>query len=797
MKQKKTKWLIIGIVIGVLLIGAGVAIGVYFYNQNQTEETGKKKKEEKEEEVDLELAMMLASYTVTDPEVDTDGDGIKDGEEEELGLNKFSADTDGDGLEDTYERTESMTDPLLWDTDGDGLSDGEELMAGLDPKAKCSDGENEDMDRLFTREVALEGGSLSIEGAANIYNLYTGIESESDLSDLTGIYGEVHEFFLKGKAFESATLTLTYDVEQVKRQGYDPENLMICQVTDQLELLPVECKNDGNGTVTAELEHFSAYALVVRDFSMGAALNAELAKTKVAILIDNSGSMYDMEGSDANDPEMKRLDMAKQIVASSKDSCVFSVSKFTASYTELTSGWTNDEATLYTAIDGINENENFNGTSIAYATIKTAEKFGGENIHEERYIILLTDGASTENDMFSYNLNDAIKAASTRGITVITIGLGSKVDSNYLMTLSNETGGTYIYANNAEGLQGVNDRITSGMNHSYVDKDGDGEFDHILVADSGFDVMEDGFSFKNYHFYDGDDVINGQCYGMNLFAQLYYLGKLPISQDYLEGPVFSGCSYDFSDVLGDEGETDFLNNKEPLYEKYKFPEYDYYRNSIGLWERDTERNYVLGLKDEWKKYSGEHPLFVLKETMEDNVFIWEKDNIAVAFCEVIALTFFNVDESALNGEERELCELLRALNNLMACQKTDKMVKIDMRHGIKAGDNPKLKRERFEEVIQKVNSGIPLIIGSKSHVANVLRIERSLKNPLEYILYLYDSNYPGEEFILTVRKEKTFISTLDKEGSDEWDYAFYDTDGVFGEKGQRNDEMEFYYWKGL
>ena len=47
MKQKKTKWLIIGIVIGVLLIGAGVAIGVYFYNQNQTEETGKKKKEEK------------------------------------------------------------------------------------------------------------------------------------------------------------------------------------------------------------------------------------------------------------------------------------------------------------------------------------------------------------------------------------------------------------------------------------------------------------------------------------------------------------------------------------------------------------------------------------------------------------------------------------------------------------------------------------------------------------------------------------------------------------------------------
>ena len=110
------------------------------------------------------------------------------------------------------------------------------------------------------------------------------------------------------------------------------------------------------------------YALA--DSSVVEESKTQTTKTKVAILIDNSGSMYDIEGSDANDPEMKRLDLAKEIVANSKDSCDFFVSKFTASYRKLTSEWTNDEAVLNTAIDTINENENFNGTYIANAVVQ-------------------------------------------------------------------------------------------------------------------------------------------------------------------------------------------------------------------------------------------------------------------------------------------------------------------------------------------------------------------------------------------------------------------------------------------
>ena len=792
MKQKK-KWLILAIVIGILLIGAGVTAGVLFLNRDRTEDTdGKKKKEEKE--IDVMLAALTAGYSKTDSEADTDGDGIQDGEEERLGLNKFSADTDGDGLDDLYERTVSRTDPLSEDTDGDGLLDGEELLAGLDPKEKCSDGKEDDRKRLFEREVALEGGTLSIEGAANIYSLYTGLESESGLSALPGIYGEVHEFYLKGREFESATLTLTYDAEQARRQGYTPETLLIYQVSEQLELLPVACKNDGMGTVIAELEHFSMYALA--DSTVAEASKTETPRPKVAILIDNSGSMYDMEGSDANDPEMKRLALAKQIVADSKDSCDFFVSKFTASYRELTSEWTNDEEVLNAAIDGINENENFNGTYINNAVIQTTEKFEKENNGDKRYIILLTDGATTESGLFCYELDDATKRAVAKGITVITIGLGSKVDANYLTTLSEDTGGFYIYANVADALECVNERITTGMNYNYVDADDDGEFDYVSVADSGFNVKRDGFSFKNYYFFDGTKVVEGQCYGMNLFAQLYYLGKLPISRESFQGPDYYGNSYDFSEVPGYEGETDLMSNKVPLYEKYKFTRFDSFNQSTGQWKRDTTDESRLALTDVWKRYIEDYPLFVLKEVPMDAGFVWS-DGKEASSGEVPALTFIDVDDTTLTGNDREIYELIRALNNLMACQDTENIEKIDMCYGIKWEDSPTAKRERFETIIQKVREGIPLIIGSPNHVANVTRIERSVANPSEYRLYLYDSNYPGEEFIITVRKEKSISSLLKSEGDDVWDYAFYDTDGVFGNKGERIDFIELYYWKDL
>lgn len=58
--------------------------------------------------------------------------------------------------------------------------------------------------------------------------------------------------------------------------------------------------------------------------------------------------------------------------------------------------------------------------------------------------------------------------------------------------------------------------------NSKLDKDNK---DLILIADSGFDVKKDGFSFKNYC---TNFAKYGHCYGMALFADLYYTNNLPL-----------------------------------------------------------------------------------------------------------------------------------------------------------------------------------------------------------------------------------------------------------------------------
>lgn len=798
MKQKKTKWLIIGIVIGVLLIGAGVAIGVYFYNQNQTEETGKKKKEEKEEEVDLGNLVLESGYGVTNPEADTDGDGIKDGEEELLGLNKFSADTDRDGVEDNYELTISMTDPLLPDTDGDGILDGDELSAGLDPLKESTDGEVNDSERIFTREVELEQGLLTIDGNANIHSLYYAEEKDSMLTNLPGVYGNVYEFFLEGKEFSSATLSLQYDSNEVLRAGYKPEDLKIYQITDQLTFKPVECVNNGQGLITAKLEHFSVYAMA--DTSIVDEFQNQERKKQVAIVIDNSGSMYEMEGSAANDPEMKRLDMAKQIVDNGYDECEYKVSKFTASYTELVNEWTSDPKVLNDAIDSISSNENFNGTYIAYAIIQTTKMFEEKDNLAQRYIVILTDGETTESGIFSYNLNDAINYANAKGISVIAIGLGGSADSKYLMELGTKTGGAYIYSDTADRLMKIESIIINRMNYNYVDKDGDGFNETKIIADTGFDVNTNGFSFKNYFYFQDGVITEGQCFGMTLISQLYYMGKLPMTMNeydktYSDGSTATIRGYDFTDVPGYETETGkYMTNKEPLYDRFDFKVYQDYIDESSKRIRDTSNNIRVSLDEKWKEYAKNYPYFSVQDVQLKNSRKWEIDNRMVEVLEEMCVTVDGINETTLNENDRELVEMIRALNHYQDYQKTERVTMIDMKVANYDKNNPELKEQLFEDICNKLNQGVPLVLRFPGHVINVIRIEQALDTPNAYQMYVYNNNYPGVEHMITIVKATREIHSANPEldGKIESYYFFIDTDGTFGEKGRQID-VEFYY----
>jgi hypothetical protein len=96
---------------------------------------------------------------------DADGDGIKNGEEEDLGLDPDNADSDDDGLDDGAE-IDAGSDPLEPDTDGDGLLDGDEIDIGTDPNEMDTDGDSyndhdedyEGTDPLDEDDVIYEGG---------------------------------------------------------------------------------------------------------------------------------------------------------------------------------------------------------------------------------------------------------------------------------------------------------------------------------------------------------------------------------------------------------------------------------------------------------------------------------------------------------------------------------------------------------------------------------------------------------------------------------------------------------------
>ena len=120
-----------------------------------------------------------------------------------------------------------------------------------------------------------------------------------------------------------------------------------------------------------------------------------------------------------------------------------------------------------------------------------------------RYIILLSDGSDTSN-VEGYNdklLEEQIQVAKTKGVKVYTVGLGSVIDEENLQTIAKETSGKYYFAATADDLDVIFDEIAVDLNYNLYDSNNDGADDSVVLADSGFLVGRDGFSFSNFFKY--------------------------------------------------------------------------------------------------------------------------------------------------------------------------------------------------------------------------------------------------------------------------------------------------------
>lgn len=509
-------------------------------------------------------------------------------------------DTDGDGISDKDETERLNTDPQKADTDGDGIDDGEELTAGLNPCSKMSDGNIPDAERTFANEVILENGALEVQGKSNVYEIYA--EPSLCFRDgIEGVYGSIYEFYLEGEAFDSAKLTMHYDVEDVRASGFEPCDLQICQVfPDGTKEVVNSSVNDGKGTVTATLEHFSMYAL------------GDKRKSPIAPLKNNS----------------------------------------------------------------------------------------------------------------------------------------------------------------------------------------------VIIADSGFRMGRDSFSFVNYGVYRGNKFYDGQCYGMAACAQLYYCGKLPLAKDYVpshfvggrfRGEYLDGASYSFvnnEEIL--KTNDGYFDNSLPLYELFEGVSYiDYLKGDI--YKRDTEDFYKLVYTQDANEQIEKNPLLTKIIRTEDR--IWTKgDKEPVKRFESLSFNLNIADVSKLTEEQYKQYQILSMVNCWHGTQKTDRYKEIYFDKGF--GNERQTKG--FKELCDVVNSGIPVIVSNGGHAVNLIRIELNPQNPTEFFLVLYDNNDSKNERKVTgkIETRKKWYDIDATYWNNTYKYVFYDTEGIFVKKGKTVD-LKFFYAEEL
>lgn len=747
-------------------------------------------KEDDRVEIDNIINQDLTTVDIAD-DYDGDEDGLTHQEELSFGTDTALTDTDMDGLTDYTEINETKTNPLKYDTDGDGLCDGVEIEVGLDPLNKKTNG-SKDSDRKFDFTYNIESLELNVSGNANVANTYAGIIDYVNVKNTPGVVSNLYEFYLRGNKFDKASITFRYDEDEVRSLGCTEDHLRVYQFMDDGTFVEVGGLLDlENNTITCELEHFSKY--VIADHRK---INKQV-ETNVYILLDNSGSMYPKElceGSEENDVDFKRVDMAKKLISMTDENVKYGLGKFTATFTSLASGFTNSKDTLYEKLDSIKTTgETFSGTYIAKSIRDALANFDSSTNNNRKFIILLTDGATTEGGLWDFSLydeNSAIKDAIKKNVAIIVVGLGSSINTEYLTKIANSTGGFYIYAKDADALDVIYKTLMATLNYKYTDLDGDGTSDSILVADSGFDATKNGWGFKNFMLKIDDGFTNGQCAGLSAFAQLYYLDKLPLTGNAIEkyqatGLWFINRSYLWSDSY-DISNVDFFSSRRNLNDfelisgwnsisSRKYSEISY---------QDTNNPTYFKLNTDIMQIADASDIIEVKTyNTEKKVRVGDKD------CESYDNYYYDldVDKSKLTGDDVDMYNVLMAIHNLYATQSMDsRYITYDIKSmSFSEAMDTQHMNKQFDAVIDALNRGVPLIVSGEGHAINAMRLYRDIDNPLEYRLICYDNNYPNTEKTITIRlSERHGLGKIDMYGwNNVYEYNILDTDNIF-QKGE-------------
>lgn len=314
---------------------------------------------------------------------------------------------------------------------------------------------------------------------------------------IPGLTGSVFEFTTGGQTFNSATLT--FDVSSVT-QVQDLSKLQAVyynETTSEFEFLPTTVDSNSK-TVSFTTTHNSKYLLIDTDEwernwrkDLQVDNNVSSQYVDFAFIIDSSGSMT------YTDPQDLRKQAASQLVTAAvydangptetqtvtvngNDVSVnvyvysdrFAVIDFDSSAT-VVSTFTAHQQTVKDAVYSI---DSWGGTDYFAGIDRAISAYDSVynsvyNIDNRKIAILLTDG---QNNYPATESNwQRVQDAVTKGITIITVGLGNSLDHVNLKEIASKTGGQYYQISTASELSQLFTNIKTASDLS-KDTDGDG-----------------------------------------------------------------------------------------------------------------------------------------------------------------------------------------------------------------------------------------------------------------------------------------------------------------------------------
>ena len=723
-----------------------------------------------------EKELALDNEIDLDSDEDLDLDGLTNKQEKEYNTNPVLSDTDMDGLSDYDEIFTYKTDPTKKDSDGDGLSDYDEIELAFDPLKADSKGDGiKDGKRNLTYNYTSENLKVDIEGTGNIASTLAEVNINTKISSKRGLINNLYTFYTEG-SITKANITIAYTDEELVKYGLNEDNLSIYYYNKKeakYEKIATTIDKENN-TLSANLKHFSNY--VVGDTS----LVKESTTTEVLFILDNSWSMYTTEqykeitGEEFSeelfgsskltgfDAEGVRFSLTSDLIARlSKKNFKIGLSEFRNDYARILKiGSSADD--LKNKLNSMNGNfvTNIAGTNIGNALTRGINEFSKDS--DNRYIVILTDG---QDSSLSFRTTRIIEKAIDSDVKICSIGFGGGVYNTELSNISNATGCKFYSSGNVDGLTELFENIGAELDDDLIDIDGDSEADGILIADSGFIVNKNGFSFANY----GSNLsYGGHCYGMATFAQLYYKKQLPLNVGSITSDDKKSYAYNLTNT--------YFKNYNNLYDyklqtnvlKYAFG-YETFGETLPADFRVLEKD-KLTITEKYLKEITDSGIYDL---VEEKTSLSKKEQLekwGVNYKSAINF-YLNEDKMqtsiVMNNDDKQMFNAIYALfikqiRDTHYASGTNFLFWLSDVFGVDAAD---YKGEQgFINILKaRLNDNDAIVISTIDHAVNAISLVQDIENPNYYYIGVYDNNYPGEKRYYDLVCKKNICKTVNNE----------------------------------